>query len=237
VNRTSSNGDQVIGDAYLRMVEERMTSETYRDRSGNHVGPMRASERRAMNAALTQIAATRKAGEVPCVILELAEDARKEVVIFLGLLPFVQAHLARFPRVLYLAADPQLGARAQLELTSFRVRSHLEFGTWAALADRPREGFKALDLSGCWVIGDIDWNGEPIDETRLLEDRLRGLHRVLREKVPLILVHQRGKKSLSAFPPPVHRSAPNPTRWFARTLLANPLSRFVPAPAGSQPRG
>jgi hypothetical protein len=162
---------------------------------------MRASERQAVCSALAQIAAARGSGEEPRVILPLARDARKEVVLFLGLLPIVKAQSARLPRVLYLAADARLGARSQLALTSLHLGLQVDFGIWAGVVDRTHDGMRAVDLAGCWVIGDVDWSGEP-DYGPALDDRLRGLDRVERARVPMILVHQTGKATLGGWPPP-----------------------------------
>ncbi len=230
---TIDGGGDGLTSAYLRAVKERVAVERYRDRFGQLVGPVRPSEQRAILDALAQTAAAVRAGGPARLVLELPEDARKEVVLFLGLLPLVQAHAATFPRVLYLTADARLEARAQRAFAGFGVHPHVEFGTWAAVADRPEDGFRAPGLGGSWVIGDVDWSADPIGG-RLLEERRRGLARVWREQVPLILVHEEGKETLGAWPPrPVGRGLgwrpSERARALALSLLAEPLARLMRA--------
>jgi hypothetical protein len=223
-------GDTVSG-AYLRAVKERVAVERYRDRFGQLVGPVRPSEQRAILDALSQTAAAARGGRPARLLLELADDARKEVVLFLGLLPLVQAHAATCPRVLYLTADARLEARAQRAFAGFAVQPHVEFGTWAAVADRPKDGFRAPSLGGCWVLGDVDWSADPVGG-RLLDERRGGLARVWREQVPLILVHEQGKKTLGPWPPrPMdRRPASRPSaRAIALSLLTEPLARLMRA--------
>jgi Arc/MetJ family transcription regulator len=214
--------------AYLRAVKERVAAERYRDRAGQLVGPVRPSEQHAILDALAQTAVASRTGQPVRVLLELDDDARKEVVLFLGLLPLVQAHAATFPRVLHLSADARFDARAQRAFEAFHVRQHVAFGTWASVADRAEEGFAAPRLDDAWVLGDVDWAGEPLGG-RLLEERRRGFARAWASLAPLILVHQEGRETLVPWPPTSAEDdlAPRPSvRTLTRSLLADPLTRL-----------
>lgn len=190
--------------AYLAEVKERMAKVSYCDRRGEPLGAIRPAEERALAAAVEQYAATAKAGKPARVVLELEEEARKEVVLFLGLLPLVQADAARFPHVLYLAADGEAESRAKLSFVRLPVlEPRVEFETWDAVVARPENGFKQPDIAACWVLGDVDWSAAPIPG-RSLDERQRGLARVLSGgQLPVILVHQKGKATLGSWPPSV----------------------------------
>ncbi|MBI5368357.1 MAG: protein kinase [Planctomycetes bacterium] len=189
-------------EAYVASIRETMGRTPYHDRQGKPLGEMLPAEERALRAALVQFAGSGSAQGATRIVLEIEEDARKEVVLYLGLLPLLGAQAGHFPNILYLAADGSAEARAQHGYRAMPIlQPRVEFNTWDAIVANAANGFRAPSLAGCWVIGDVDWSAGAVAGTAL-EERQRGINRVAASKeVPAVFVHQRGKETVVAWPP------------------------------------
>lgn len=187
-------------ERFLAAIHERLRSAEHQDSRGRRIEALLPSEEAAILDAAAQWTARREDKNLE-LVLELDEGARKHVVAFFGLLPLLEADLEGRGGILYLACDGNGEAGAQLDFRAFPILSpQVAFGTWEQVVSRFENGYRPVPLAGLWVIGDLDWSGNPV-EGPIGAQRREGLHRVRQSPAcRKVLLHQRGKATLVPFP-------------------------------------
>ena len=178
---------------------------------GQPVGPLRPSEVAAIGRFMADWIAQRQAENVELAV-DLEPDARKSVVVFLGILPLLEVTLQDGMKgILYLASDGAAEAGANLDYLSMMIlQPPVRFGTWEQIAARRENGYRPPPLSGLWVIGDLDWSGAPVGEPARSQ-RLEGLGRARRTPgCRRILLHQQGRETLAPYPLEPAKAKPKP---------------------------
>jgi hypothetical protein len=186
---------------FLESIQERFRMAEYVDSRGRRIEALLPEEVAALRSLMAQWAAQRESKNHE-LVLELDERARKHVVAFFGILPLIEATLQEGKgRVLYLACDGNGEAGAQLDHGALMIlRPPVTFGTWEEVLPRFENGYKPVSLADLWVIGDLDWSGNPVGDP-IATQRREGLQRVrMSPACGKVLLHQRGKASLVAFP-------------------------------------
>ncbi|WP_243319763.1 CFI-box-CTERM domain-containing protein [Geothrix sp. SG200] len=185
---------------FLASIHERLQMAEHQDSRGRRIEALLPAEEAAILEAAAQWAARREDKNLE-LVLELDEEARKHVVAFFGLLPLLEADLAGRGGILYLACDGNGEAGAQLDYSAFPILSPpVAFGTWEEVVPRFENGYKQVPLANLWVIGDLDWSGNPVGDP-IAAQRREGLDLVRRSPAcRKVLLHQRGKGTLVPFP-------------------------------------
>jgi hypothetical protein len=208
-NAMNNEQFQKSAQDYLQSIQRRLQSAPYQDFDGSSIKAFSTTELQAIQSFLDQIAAQSAQGSPSPsnkakqknfnIAIELEADARKHVVVILGILPFLR-EIA--PKIAYLTCDGNAEARAKLGFASTLGLGSppLTFGTWDAVVGSFANNYSALDLSGFWVIGDMDWSKEPIGD-KIGEERINGFKGIVVGKLSKVIIHQKGKKSIVPYPP------------------------------------
>lgn len=185
---------------FLAAIHERLRMAEHRDSRGHPIEALLPAEEEAILDATAQWVARREDKNLE-LVLELDGEARKHVVAFFGLLPLLEADLTGGGGILYLASDGSGEAGAQLDYQAFPIfNPPVVFGTWEQVVPRYENGYKQVPLADLWVIGDLDWSGNPVGEP-IAAQRRQGLDLVRRSPAcRKVLLHQRGKATLVPFP-------------------------------------
>lgn len=204
-------------EEYLRSIEQRLQMAEYRDSDGKLIREFRPAERHAVADAMTQVISTMRGGGATRVALTLAPEARKEVVVYLGLLPlFVADAQATSRRITLLAPDGDSEARWNNRRRSLVVlEPNLDFACWYQLEPLAEYGFRRQPLDGLWIIGDLDYKQGPAGD--YLAAAQAAVRRVMETpSCPAMLIHQEGSPSivplpstLPSGPAPVAAAAPS----------------------------
>jgi hypothetical protein len=181
--------------AYIKAIRELLKVPRHDDR-GNQITSFLASEEaKILEAGYTFAYAPW--GKYRAAV-KLPREARKHVVVFLGLFSVIIQDAKKTGRkIIFLAPDNTAEAFARLEFVALKnpVVDRVEFGfaTWDELDP-------STPLASLWVIGDLDWSGKPLagDQGKRA---IAAVGRVLADGAcRTILLHQEGKIPMIPFP-------------------------------------
>jgi hypothetical protein len=152
--------------------------------------------------------------------LELEPGVRKNVLLFAGLLPLINQMTAESGRsILYLTADGGSEARAKLDMVDmfpFVLDTRMQILTWDDIEPKPENGNRRIDLAPYWVIGDLDTD-TPLEPNRYTTAKVAAVRRVCADGAcPALLMHQRDKAPLVAFPPTFSNKPAPPAKAAAK---------------------
>lgn len=208
------------GREYLNAINARLQSAPVQDASGRPVDGFRPSEMSAVATFMTELAAAAGQQEKLKVSLELAEDARKEVVVLLGLLPLIAADAGNKGVPVFYLTDAD--ARVKMSLVRMVILDGApRVADWKALVGRVENNYTPLKLRDGWIIGDMDWADRPA-LGKAAEASQNGIKTALAAGgCNRLMIHQRGRHAISAFPPTFSKggcfiataASGSPTSW------------------------
>jgi hypothetical protein len=182
---------------YLEALRARLKNDAapLYERGGIRLDDLRPSEWEAIKIFLAQFATAGKDPKVK-LVLDLPEDARKEVVILFGLLPLIGADAAaKGEPILYLSHAAARVTNRIVDLAVFEPR--VQVLSWSDIVPQ----LVSPPLPPCWIIGDMDWGDQPpvgsaVEKYEQGVSKVRGARNCDR-----LMVHQRGKQLIANFPP------------------------------------
>jgi hypothetical protein len=188
---------------YIETIAQTLRNSECTDSKGNPIREFLPAEFVALSEFLLNVVKLRGA-TLRCA-LELSGDDRKHVVVYAGILSIIEADARRTGRkILFLSPDSTSEAAAELEYRAmwpFTTSKGVEFSTWDNLQPKPENGFRLADLGRFWVIGDLDWSGQP-HGGNIGDLKVTAVKRVLADGAcPALLLHQQGKIPVIPFPP------------------------------------
>ena len=217
-DETGNNTNEFLG-----AIVENLRNSGCTDSRGKPISDFLPSEFSALMNFLLKVVELR--GATLRHALELPPDARKYVLIYAGVFSIIEADARRSGRnILFLSADSNSDARAQLEyraMRQFTMSTRIEFLTWDDIQPKPENGFKPANLNQFWIIGDTDWSDQP-QSGSTSDLKKTAIERVLAGSTcPVLLLHQQGKVPVIPFPPVFGRTTSGKGGCFIATVACD----------------